>query len=523
MNEAQKAVLPIIESVYTDGVDAIGEPSLSGDERFIIVQFQDGEKLLEAKISDTDIEIKMLNPEDEENRNLEDERQKKKCTTGKPCGNTCIAKHKECKAGKDRSAEVQDFLGKAKYFAANAKSLDQAELSGYNRRAWRIVAEKMESGAVTFLDDDAGQTIGAVVTKTNTSGQLEIEALAWRPTGDSKEAVDRATQLAEFIKESEPNIKGKITIKELASIYDEVEIDYDVNPFRRPSESPRADFKHLINEGKEALKKVFDGESVLKVEKSIEKLRDEASVLTKEIRKTKGEEKKLLKEKEKQLIADIDKLSVLVDSEFSKALNFLKKDADSGKIKELVDSLNFEGLFTDAVSDYKKYAGEVLALIGQNRLPARLHTFKITESGRAYAELATRTIAMNNYSNDSISSWAKEKNKVTLFHEMGHFVEYDDRALIIATKDWIKSRATGNPEKLSKLANNSGYGTDEEAYPDKFADPYVGKIYTFDASEVISMGVQYLSSPSEARKFFAKDPEHFHLTVGTLITGRKNQ
>jgi len=77
MNEAQKAVLPIIESVYTDGVDAIGEPSLSDDERFIIVQFQDGEKLLEAKISDTDIEIKMLNPEDEENRNLEDERQKK--------------------------------------------------------------------------------------------------------------------------------------------------------------------------------------------------------------------------------------------------------------------------------------------------------------------------------------------------------------------------------------------------------------------------------------------------------------
>jgi len=63
MNEAQQAVLPIIESVYTDGDDAVGEPSLSGDERFIIVQFQDGEKLLEAKISDTDIEIKMLNPE----------------------------------------------------------------------------------------------------------------------------------------------------------------------------------------------------------------------------------------------------------------------------------------------------------------------------------------------------------------------------------------------------------------------------------------------------------------------------
>jgi len=45
--------------------------------KFSDLAFQDGEKLLEAKISDTDIEIKMLNPEDEENRNLEDERQKK--------------------------------------------------------------------------------------------------------------------------------------------------------------------------------------------------------------------------------------------------------------------------------------------------------------------------------------------------------------------------------------------------------------------------------------------------------------
>lgn len=61
MNEAQAAVLEIIESVYTDGVDAIGEPELTEDEKFIIVEFQDGNKLLEAKISDTDIEIKMIN------------------------------------------------------------------------------------------------------------------------------------------------------------------------------------------------------------------------------------------------------------------------------------------------------------------------------------------------------------------------------------------------------------------------------------------------------------------------------
>lgn len=64
MNEAQIAVLEIVESVYTDGVDAIGEPELTDDEKFLIVQFQDGKKVLEAKISDTDIEIKLLNPEE---------------------------------------------------------------------------------------------------------------------------------------------------------------------------------------------------------------------------------------------------------------------------------------------------------------------------------------------------------------------------------------------------------------------------------------------------------------------------
>ena len=35
MTEAQQAVLPIIESVYTDGGDAIGEPESSEDEKFI--------------------------------------------------------------------------------------------------------------------------------------------------------------------------------------------------------------------------------------------------------------------------------------------------------------------------------------------------------------------------------------------------------------------------------------------------------------------------------------------------------
>lgn len=66
LNESQQLCLEMIQSVYTDGVDAIGEVVVDEDEN-LVVQFQDGNKLLEAKIyperKTDDIEIKLVNPE----------------------------------------------------------------------------------------------------------------------------------------------------------------------------------------------------------------------------------------------------------------------------------------------------------------------------------------------------------------------------------------------------------------------------------------------------------------------------
>jgi hypothetical protein len=62
MTESQKLCLEIIESVYLDGVDAIGQPVVEGDQ--ITCQFQDGDKVLLAKIypdrEENDIEISMV-------------------------------------------------------------------------------------------------------------------------------------------------------------------------------------------------------------------------------------------------------------------------------------------------------------------------------------------------------------------------------------------------------------------------------------------------------------------------------
>jgi hypothetical protein len=66
MTEEQQLNLEIVESVYMDGVDAIGVPLLDEDGN-IVNKFQDGNKVLNVKIyldrDANDIEIWMENPE----------------------------------------------------------------------------------------------------------------------------------------------------------------------------------------------------------------------------------------------------------------------------------------------------------------------------------------------------------------------------------------------------------------------------------------------------------------------------
>lgn len=62
LTENQELCLEMIESVYSDGVDAIAEPTTDEDGN-ILVDFQDGTKVLHAKIypdrETNDIEIWM--------------------------------------------------------------------------------------------------------------------------------------------------------------------------------------------------------------------------------------------------------------------------------------------------------------------------------------------------------------------------------------------------------------------------------------------------------------------------------
>lgn len=110
-------------------------------------------------------------------------------------------------------------------------------------------------------------------------------------------------------------------------------------------------------------------------------------------------------------------------------------------------------------------------------------------------------------------------DKRTLFHETGHIFECADKTVLKASQDFIKTRATGEPEKLSKLCNDPRYEDWEIAYPDHFMHPYIGKIYP-DASEVVSMSVERLADPEKLMEVAAKDADYLKLMLGELITRR---
>ncbi len=104
-------------------------------------------------------------------------------------------------------------------------------------------------------------------------------------------------------------------------------------------------------------------------------------------------------------------------------------------------------------------------------------------------------------------------NKTTLFHECGHLVEHWDRTALAASLSFIKTRAQGAPKSL-KAMTGAAYQLGEKAFPDSFIDPYVGKDYQGEASEVFSMALQQMASPAHLANFIEKDPEHFKLFLG---------
>jgi hypothetical protein len=118
----------------------------------------------------------------------------------------------------------------------------------------------------------------------------------------------------------------------------------------------------------------------------------------------------------------------------------------------------------------------------------------------------------------NIGSPARDQSDIkrSLFHEIGHHVEFQDKNAQRIAREWVESRAEGPPVRLNRLVPESNYDDSELAVPDKFSNPYVGKVYNDGATEVMSMGLERWSSPASLSNHFIQDPDHAYLVIGLV-------
>ena len=108
-----------------------------------------------------------------------------------------------------------------------------------------------------------------------------------------------------------------------------------------------------------------------------------------------------------------------------------------------------------------------------------------------------------------------------IVHELGHWLEEDPRVFEAAVA-FLERRTEGEePQSLRELTGIPEFEKDELARPDKFADPYVGKVYesngTVVLTEVISTGLQWLYE--DAAWFAMSDPDYFNF-IWNLLRSR---
>lgn len=156
-------------------------------------------------------------------------------------------------------------------------------------------------------------------------------------------------------------------------------------------------------------------------------------------------------------------------------------------------------------------------LVGNNLAPT-INSLKLeknidgTPNYRAHANLYTdKSINIGQIRN-------AQGFKRVLYHEMGHFVEYDYnfyRSSMDFIYDHAKSR---EPRRINDILNVNTYRDSEMAVEGDYIDEYVGKIYPEEgrATEVISMGIEHFFEGQTAARLYLFAPDHFHYVLGIM-------
>jgi hypothetical protein len=150
---------------------------------------------------------------------------------------------------------------------------------------------------------------------------------------------------------------------------------------------------------------------------------------------------------------------------------------------------------------------EVRQMVSATTLPGdvRVRVARTLDSERAYAT----------GSNVFLTGSPYEHMGSSLFHEMGHVIEDNNEMVSELAWAFHRRRTRGeSPVALNELAEYPTYDAAELTWRDEFIDPYMGKVYTTGATEIVSTGLQYMRHSPE--DLAARDPDYFHFMYHLL-------
>jgi hypothetical protein len=226
----------------------------------------------------------------------------------------------------------------------------------------------------------------------------------------------------------------------------------------------------------------------------------------------------------KRLAVLKDELSSITSAQIEEAHKLLFQNNPEG-VKP-----NFTGL--DVKDDYERSWREGfdvanhLAGYGSTKLvpDPELNT---TLDIRSYCKPPERDITFRKSSPGGLNLYYVElvnasigADKGAVIHELGHHIEHHDRLIARATHEFLVRRTKKEtPKKLAELLPGRNFSNDEVSKPDKFYDPYMGKIYNDMSSEILSMGMElFYENPV---RFARLDPQTFDFVYAVLRLGGK--
>ena len=119
--------------------------------------------------------------------------------------------------------------------------------------------------------------------------------------------------------------------------------------------------------------------------------------------------------------------------------------------------------------------------------------------GRAYASLDGRDIYLTD-----------QGGRRQIIHELGHCLESRDPEIHRRALEFLDRRTAGETSEWLGDSHDQA----EMTRRDKFLSPYMGKTYGGDATEIVSMGLEYLTANS--RELARDDPEYFDFMIDIL-------